>query len=158
MIGIMSSVVPSRIQVDRLNEKLKQAMNLVKDLQEELEMKDQLMVKEIDWKASSGESSGRNRTPDEHSSYCDWHKSKLDMEKSEAMSKIEAELEAELERLELNMNTTSLDNIHEFVEVTVFLWKTENPRIFPGSLRSKVTFVLYLLCVLLLAVGSGFGD
>lgn len=120
--GMMSSIVASRRQVDRLSEKLKQAKNLVKDLQEEVEMKDQLTIQEIDWKASSSESSGTtNETPKgRSSSRCDQHETKPDMEKSEAMSKIEAELEAELERLELNMRTTSLDNIFEFVEVAMF--------------------------------------
>lgn len=34
------------------------------------------------------------------------------------MSKIEAELEAELERLELNMKASTLESISDFVEVT----------------------------------------
>ncbi|KAK4762735.1 hypothetical protein SAY86_008503 [Trapa natans] len=107
-IGMMTSIVTSSNQVDSLNEKLKQAKNLVKDLQEELEMKDMLTVKEIE------------ETPKEESSSscCDQEEARPeDTEKSEAMSKIEAELEAELERLELNMKTTTSDNIFEFDEL-----------------------------------------
>ncbi|XP_031384507.1 uncharacterized protein LOC116198489 isoform X1 [Punica granatum] len=116
MIGMTSSIVTNRTEVEKLHENLEQAKNLVKDLHEELEMKDQLIVKEIDWKAASAESSGRNGTPNERSSYHERHEPRPDVEKSEAMSKIEAELEAELERLELNMEMTSLDNISELVE------------------------------------------
>ncbi|KAK4763732.1 hypothetical protein SAY87_013170 [Trapa incisa] len=108
-IGMMTSIVTSSNQVDSLNEKLKQAKNLVKDLQEELEMKDMLTVKEIE------------ETPKEESSSscCDQEEARPeDTEKSEAMSKIEAELEAELERLELNMKTTASDNIFEFDEIS----------------------------------------
>ncbi|KAK4779706.1 hypothetical protein SAY87_015812 [Trapa incisa] len=109
----MSSIVRRRKQVDILNEKMKQAKNLVKESQDELEMKDMWTVKQIE------------ETPKEQSSSCcDQEEAKPeDTKNSEVMTKIEAELKAELERLKLNMKTTTLDSIFEFVEGDPNLWK-----------------------------------
>ncbi|KAL3751516.1 hypothetical protein ACJRO7_012362 [Eucalyptus globulus] len=128
-IGVMTSVVANKREVDLLDEKLRQAQNLVQDLHEELEMKDLLTVEEINadgpripgtgahpfvsgtMTASSpvdemdNSSEGQMREPNDGAA-----------EKSDAMREIEAELEAELERLELNVKLTSVKNASDFVE------------------------------------------
>ncbi|KAF9597252.1 hypothetical protein IFM89_016393 [Coptis chinensis] len=117
-LGVMSTVTTNRREVDKLNDLLKQTENLVQDLHEELEMKDSLTVKVLPHEGSETQesndryfanqdlgsfSSGRDvndiRTPEKHRSG----------ENSVSRSKIEAELEAELERLELSMNASSLE-------------------------------------------------
>jgi len=121
-------------EIDKLRELLKQNENLVQDLQEELEMKDSMTVKEL-----QNENYGSLDTLD-HSSY-DKELNEFSPEKhvdnspridskesyhqkveqsSESMSKIEAELEAELERLGLDMNASSLEGkLSELVEVRI---------------------------------------
>ncbi|KAJ1402800.1 hypothetical protein SESBI_27791 [Sesbania bispinosa] len=116
---------------DKLKELLKQTENLVQDLQEELEMKDSMTVKEL-----HNENYGSQDTCD-HSFYdkelnefspekhmdnsprieCKESYDKKEEQSSESMSKIEAELEAELERLGLDMNASSLERkLSELVE------------------------------------------
>uniref|UniRef100_A0A453JWZ7 Uncharacterized protein n=1 Tax=Aegilops tauschii subsp. strangulata TaxID=200361 RepID=A0A453JWZ7_AEGTS len=85
-IGIISSSLSSKKDLDSLNGTLKRMENLVQDLQDELEMKEGLTVKEL-----PNETSGE-----------------LDAD-SISMSKIEAELEAELARLELNITSNHLE-------------------------------------------------
>ncbi|XP_043705683.1 uncharacterized protein LOC122655551 isoform X2 [Telopea speciosissima] len=116
-IGVVSTVMTNKREVDRLNEFLKQTENLVQDLQEELEMKDSLTVKEL---VNEGYGSQENNHFSIHhqppapffpqqelteSINCNGKEpyDQKENEKSEIMSKIEAELEAELERLELSM-------------------------------------------------------
>ncbi|CAA7030882.1 unnamed protein product [Microthlaspi erraticum] len=77
-IGIMSSYMASQAEVSKVKQELKQAEN-------ELEMKDSLVVQEVDTEKAA--------------------------ENSESISNIEAELEAELERLEINMNSSNIDII-----------------------------------------------
>uniref|UniRef100_A0A7N0TRF5 Uncharacterized protein n=1 Tax=Kalanchoe fedtschenkoi TaxID=63787 RepID=A0A7N0TRF5_KALFE len=96
-LGILSTALANRREVDKLTELLKQSKNLVQDLQEEIEMKDSVTVKEL------------------ASEKIDIHES--DGKQSEMMSQIEAELEAELERLELNMKGSTLERIADFVEL-----------------------------------------
>lgn len=133
-IGIISTVVANKREVEKLNELLKQSENLVQDLHEELEMKDLLTVKEL-----PGERFDNPET-DQHSFFlgnptttftelellasgkCDSNDS--DHQKAEyveSMNKIEAELEAELERLELNLKETRLERMSDFVEVSMHL-------------------------------------
>ncbi|KAM1186577.1 hypothetical protein ACFX2G_016045 [Malus domestica] len=116
-IGIISSFIANKREVDKLKDLLKQTENLVQDLEEELEMKDSVTVKEI-----ANENYGAQDTCDS-SLFCkapnsfstEQNMDKYDdknsydrkaEESSESISKIEAELEAELERLGLNMNTS----------------------------------------------------
>lgn len=99
--GVMSTVMANRREVDKLNQLLKQTENLVQDLHEELEMKDSLTVDVL-----AHENCDSQEDNNQH--FANQEDLKLDM-KSESMSKIEAELEAELERLEQNMNTSSLE-------------------------------------------------
>ncbi|XP_010456926.1 PREDICTED: uncharacterized protein LOC104738448 [Camelina sativa] len=82
-IGIMSSFMANQPEVSKVEQELKQTENLVHDLEDELEMKDLLIVKEIDIEKAA--------------------------ENSESISNIEAELEAELERLEINMNSSDIE-------------------------------------------------
>ncbi|PON69700.1 hypothetical protein TorRG33x02_258910 [Trema orientale] len=121
-IGIISSFVTNKSEVDKLKGLLKQTENLVQDLQEELEMKDSLTVKELanenyesqDTCDNSIAERVLNTVSSEHnidsSTRYDDRGSYLQKaeESSESMSKIEAELEAELERLGLDMNATTL--------------------------------------------------
>ncbi|XP_022769263.1 uncharacterized protein LOC111312853 [Durio zibethinus] len=131
-IGIISSYIGNRREVEKLRGLLKKTENLVQDLQEELEMKDSLTVKEIAYEnyesgetydnsfhgratnSSSLELNMDNLTRyDGKESYCE----KVG-ESSESMSKIEAELAAELERLGLNMNVSNFERrLSDLVEL-----------------------------------------
>lgn len=123
----MSSLLSSKREVDKLNDLLKQRENLVQDLQEELTMKDSLSVSELAGETRGGQEL-KTRSPDVEEkiysspkcgSTCSSPKPQQDNFGSpvlsrgggseESLSKIEAELEAELEKLELNINATSLE-------------------------------------------------
>ncbi|XP_062202170.1 uncharacterized protein LOC133904699 [Phragmites australis] len=93
-IGILSSSLSNKKELDTLKGSLKQMENLVQDLQDELEMKEGLTVKEL-----------HNETSDERED----DNSKARVVDSEPMSKIEAELEAELARLELGITSKRLE-------------------------------------------------
>jgi len=101
-IGILASSLSNKKEFDMLKGTLKRMENLVQDLQDELEMKEGLTVKEL-----PNETSGKH--------YDDNNKIHVD---PEPMSKIEAELEAELARLELNITSKCLEEeISDFNEV-----------------------------------------
>ncbi|KAB2053506.1 hypothetical protein ES319_A12G192500v1 [Gossypium barbadense] len=120
-IGIVSSCIRNRREVLKLRGLLKHTENVVQDLHDELEMKDPVTVKEIaNEKYESGETyddSFHDRASSSveqnfnNSKRCDGGESYYDKvgESSESMSQIEAELEAELERLGLNMNVSNLE-------------------------------------------------
>uniref|UniRef100_A0ACD5Y6Q6 Uncharacterized protein n=1 Tax=Avena sativa TaxID=4498 RepID=A0ACD5Y6Q6_AVESA len=93
-IGIISSSQSSKRDVDSLKGTLKRMENLVQDLQDELEMKEGLTVQEL---------------PNEMSGEQDDDNIKANTADSVPMSKIEAELEAELARLELNITSAHLE-------------------------------------------------
>ncbi|KDP31348.1 hypothetical protein JCGZ_11724 [Jatropha curcas] len=126
-VGIVSSLLASRREADKLRDLLKQSENLVQDLQEELEMKDSLTVKEIAEEKCESQDTCENlfhyRAPSLLLPSMDDSTKNLSCcgkaeESPEDMSKIEAELEAELERLGLNMNTSSLERrLSDLVEV-----------------------------------------
>ncbi|XP_022137595.1 uncharacterized protein LOC111009000 [Momordica charantia] len=122
-IGIIYSFLSSKREVYKLEELLKQTEYLVQDLQEELEMKDSLKLKELTHDNCESEYTFSNafseKTEDGSSPkhVMDYtvnfnteelyeHKA---VESSESMSRIEAELEAELERLGLNINTQGVE-------------------------------------------------
>lgn len=130
--GTITCIMANKREIDKLRELLKQTENLVQDLQEELEMKDSMTVKEL-----QNENYGSQDTcdhsfndkelnefsPEKHMDNSpkfdskDSYHQKLE-EGSESMSKIEAELEAELERLGLDMNASSLEKkLSELVEL-----------------------------------------
>ncbi|CDP00439.1 unnamed protein product [Coffea canephora] len=115
-IGITPEVFTYTREVKKLNEKLKLAENLVQDLQEELDMKDKLTVKELAGEISQPLStknlSSFNEEPtvscsDPGDDSITSYDSKL------SMSKIEAELEAELGRLGIH---TDLERTSDFGE------------------------------------------
>ncbi|XVE54693.1 hypothetical protein DITRI_Ditri03aG0102500 [Diplodiscus trichospermus] len=122
-IGMISSYIGNRREVEKLRGLLKQTENLVQDLQEELEMKDSLTVKEIANENYESQETCDNFFHDrvtnpssleqnmDNSTRYDGKESYYEKveESSEAMSKIEAELEAELERLGLNMNVSNIE-------------------------------------------------
>lgn len=130
-IGIISTVIANKREVDKLNEMLKQTENLVQDLHEELEMKDSLTVKELT--NEDNEFQNRNEhsflnknsndflTQRELDGSGRYDKKVLPNQKAEenfeSMREIEAELEVELERLELNMKASSLNANSEFGEL-----------------------------------------
>ncbi|XP_014630903.1 uncharacterized protein LOC114411803 isoform X2 [Glycine soja] len=130
--GIITSILANKREMDKLIELLKQTESLVQDLQQELEMKDSMRVKELhnenydsqgtcDHSFCDKELNGFS--PEKHtdnSPITDYKKSydQKEEERSESMSKIEAELEAELERLGLNMNESSPERpLSELVEL-----------------------------------------
>lgn len=130
----MTSVVANKREVDLLNERLRQAQNLVQDLHEELEMKDLLTVKKIDTDGPRIPEDGAhpflNGTTTTSSPVYEMHNSSKSLtrepndgaaEKSDAMRENKAQLEAELERLELNMKLTSVKNTSDFVEASLNL-------------------------------------
>lgn len=119
-IGVISSIIANKEEVDKLKDVLKQTESLVDDLQEELEMKDSVTVKELAnenyGSQDTSDNSVFNRalnpfSPEQNMDKYDGRDSyeQKAEESSESMSKIEAELEAELERLGLNMNTSTLE-------------------------------------------------
>lgn len=120
-------------EVDKLKDLLKQTENLVQDLHEELEMRDSLTVKELVNEnydsqdtcdnpihertlnlLSSEQNIGNSPKYNGRDSY--YQKAE---ESSESLSKIEAELEAELERLGVNVNASALQRrLPDLVEVS----------------------------------------
>ncbi|KAK1317172.1 hypothetical protein QJS10_CPA05g01708 [Acorus calamus] len=116
-IGVMSTLHSSEREVDKLNDMLKQSENLVQDLQDELEMKDSLTVRELADEIciiqEINDCSVDTKEPvEERRDECDQYGSNeqvLNPGNDSDFSKIEAELEAELERLELNVNASSLE-------------------------------------------------
>ncbi|CAH8312718.1 unnamed protein product [Eruca vesicaria subsp. sativa] len=84
-IGIISSFVANQTEVNKVKEELKQTENLVNDSEDELKKKDSLAVND------------------------DLHDGEKTAENSESISEIEAELVAELERLQMNMNSSNIE-------------------------------------------------
>lgn len=124
-VGILSSSLSNKKEFDTLKGTLKQMENLVQDLQDELEMKEGLTVKELP-DETSGEHDGKVSTVNFFITLCNLFKAKAYVYLStyllviddnskvrevdpEPMSKIEAELEAELARLELTITTKRLE-------------------------------------------------
>ncbi|XP_002512075.2 uncharacterized protein LOC8264711 isoform X1 [Ricinus communis] len=121
--GMMLIVAYSKREADNLNELLKKNENLVHDLYEELEMKDHLTLKEL--ANDNVNEPSLYGTPTAFPTKQDLKNStKFEGEEvyevkgnnSEAMSKIEAELEAELERLELTMKSSTLGRNFDYIQ------------------------------------------
>lgn len=110
-IGIVATMIADGNEVTNLNDQLKQANSLVQDLQEELEMKEKLTV--TDLADEESQSLSRNNI-----SLCNQEPESDKHEASEneiieardhlLSSEIEAELEAELERLELKSSVMDI--------------------------------------------------
>jgi len=115
---MMYSIIVQKLEMENLKESLKQSENLVQDLQEELDMKDSLTVKELVIDDSSQDAHDTSLIDKELSMLSSEGDANMLMrcandesvspKEVESMSKIEAELEAELERLELSMNGTTM--------------------------------------------------
>lgn len=133
-VGIVASLIANKTEVDKLKELLKQTENLVQDLQEELEMKDSLTVRELKnenyelqdtYPCSLHERAPCSSSPQRSMNISRNGKElydEKDGETLESMSKIEAELEAEFERLGLNVNTSSLEiRLSDIIEVCLLL-------------------------------------
>lgn len=126
--GILSSFFANQQEVDNLNLLLRQTKNLVEDLQDELEMKDSLTVKELAVEDDESQDThhdsldyGHSHSPEaklDDSMFPDHGKCHDEKAEVKSLSKIEAELEAELERLELTMNACSLEGkLNNLVEM-----------------------------------------
>ncbi|XP_057517312.1 protein POLAR LOCALIZATION DURING ASYMMETRIC DIVISION AND REDISTRIBUTION-like isoform X2 [Amaranthus tricolor] len=155
----MSNLIANKAEEEKLKDRLKESENLAQDLQEELEMKDSLTVKELvndDDSQDTHESSNSHEKISLFSNQTDSgvpigydDEESVSLEKIESLSKIEAELEAELERLELSMKGSSLQegksDAFEFYQdtdqdVSAELVQGElNADIFGGKSSSEVT-------------------
>ncbi|XP_042034841.1 uncharacterized protein LOC121781193 isoform X2 [Salvia splendens] len=113
-LGVVSSFMANKQEVEQMKSLLKLNENLVQDLQEELEMKDSLTVKEL--------ATDNYESNDVHNDSCTDDtvlpsslKEKFDAEsfhekpEEQSLYAIEAELEVELQRLESSMNSSSLE-------------------------------------------------
>lgn len=129
----MSSIIANQKEVDKLKELLKQTENLVQDLHEELEMKDSLTVKELASENCESQGTHNDSLRDTAPTPFSLEHSVIDRrvftkesyspkvgETPDSMSKIEAELEAELERLGLNMSASRLERRLPSAEVMIF--------------------------------------
>lgn len=118
-LGIMVSSISSKKELENLKGKLKQTDHLVQDLQEELEMRDSMTVKEL----TSENYESQDTTLPEHCidylvKFDDKDPYKVDEDMSrDSMTRIEAELEAELEMLGLNMKISNTGKRLSNVEV-----------------------------------------
>ncbi|KAG1341937.1 hypothetical protein COCNU_05G001660 [Cocos nucifera] len=124
-IGITFAMLSNKTEIEKLNSLLEHTEYLVQDLQEELDMKDSLTMKELSNEGCQTQEvkcyseieesvgSFQNQYPAFHFApqERDGHDCPhfpVSAGKSESQSKIEAELEAELEILEQNMKACSL--------------------------------------------------
>ncbi|KAK9054446.1 hypothetical protein SSX86_025524 [Deinandra increscens subsp. villosa] len=120
--GMLYSFMENKREVEKLQRLLKQKENLVQDLEEEIEMKDSLVMQELtveDHKSQRTDGYVNDRSPDtvshEHN-----NKDSIFIRENDdySFSRIETELEAELERLELNMTSSTLETkISNLVEL-----------------------------------------
>lgn len=125
-IGIIATIIADGKEITNLNEQLKQANSLVQDLQEELEMKEKLTVKDLADEESlsltknNASLCNQELIPSFPEPESDMHAaSENEIEAGDHFlsSEIEAELEAELERLELNMKSSVMDIKSGFFQV-----------------------------------------
>ncbi|RRT37250.1 hypothetical protein B296_00054471, partial [Ensete ventricosum] len=128
-LGFISAILSNRKEIEKLNNMLKSSENLVQDLEEELEMKESIIVKEL---ADEGcgclepsdiiaevETTESSRIQ-VSSSYFPTQNNEhnlLLLPKEDSRSKIEAELEIELERLELNIASSLNGEMSAFNEI-----------------------------------------
>ncbi|XP_051115913.1 uncharacterized protein LOC127241066 [Andrographis paniculata] len=115
-MGILYSFWGSKWEIEKLKKSLAQTESLIQDLHEELEMKDALTVKELaveDHESPNAQNdshvddagqpaSSLEEKQDNSSRNCNADK----VADEESLRKIEAELEAELDMLETNMNSS----------------------------------------------------
>lgn len=118
-IGVLSATWSWKNEVDKLNKELKQMDNLVQDLHEELDMKEMLMVKELSDEGGlpSASISSPVEKIDELNKFYSLKTNEKNAENLELLSRIEEELEAELEMLEQNMKVSAIERLSSVVEV-----------------------------------------
>ncbi|KAK1433680.1 hypothetical protein QVD17_10595 [Tagetes erecta] len=102
--GILYSFMEHKREVEKLNRLLKQKENLIQDLEEEIEMKDSLFMQELTDGGSVDPESPHSVSREHDNKDCVSIK-----ENDDSFRKIEAELEAELEMLELSMSSSKLE-------------------------------------------------
>ncbi|KAK6123119.1 hypothetical protein DH2020_043115 [Rehmannia glutinosa] len=120
-MGITYSSLGHKTEIEKLRKSLKQSEDLVQDLQEELEMKDASTVKELaveDYESvdvhtdayynDAMQTLSPEQKLDDSLRHCDDEYCDRSAEE-EFLRKIEAELEAELDRLASNMNSSRLE-------------------------------------------------
>ncbi|XP_076947622.1 uncharacterized protein LOC143619618 [Bidens hawaiensis] len=121
--GMLYSFMENKREVERLNRLLKQKESLVQDLEEEIEMKDSLVMRELtvddDNKSRRTDDSVNDVSPHSVSHEHNNNKDSVFVKtEDDSFSKIETELEAELEMLELNMTSSTLERkISNLVEL-----------------------------------------
>ncbi|KAI7737540.1 hypothetical protein M8C21_008843 [Ambrosia artemisiifolia] len=136
--GMLYSFMENRREVEKLNRLLKQKENLIQDLEEEIEMKDSLVMQELtvdDHKALRSDDSVNDGSP--RSVYREHHNedSVFMKAKDDSFSRIETELEAELEVLELSMSSSTLGRkISNLVELDTDF----EPGVAEGELRADM--------------------
>lgn len=113
-IGILSATSSGKSEVDELNIQLKQMQCLVQDLHEELDMKETVVVKEMDDEEGDNAAVSIEEPCSSPSLVKAADKKAANLE---LLSRIEAELQAELEMLEQNLNVSDQDRVSSFVEV-----------------------------------------
>ncbi|KAJ9567276.1 hypothetical protein OSB04_003242 [Centaurea solstitialis] len=135
--GIILSFLANRQEVEKVNGLLKQKESLVQDLEEELEMKDSLIMRELTiddhkpQRMDGGSSNDGSPCSGSHNN----EESVIQKAKDESFSKIEAELEAELEMLEMSMSSSTLERrISNLVEVDPDF----EPDVAEGELRADM--------------------
>ncbi|PKA53681.1 hypothetical protein AXF42_Ash009177 [Apostasia shenzhenica] len=123
-VGFISSMLTNKLEVEKLKKLLKDNEDLVQDLHEELEMKDSLTVKELTNRNHGNQEFEhfalnicknvlQNHKSEGHDASwpmdnCDHECLTIIQNCPEELSEIEAELEAELERLEQNITASSI--------------------------------------------------
>ncbi|KAH7665186.1 hypothetical protein IHE45_13G016000 [Dioscorea alata] len=133
-VGVMCTALANKRELEKLNGMLKYSESLVQDLQEELEMKDSVFVRELENETSEARepnlisnaekstASIQNQalpSPEPVNVIEEDQQATSELASDpEALTKIEAELEAELERLEQSLNACSLkQRIHDLTEL-----------------------------------------
>ncbi|KAL8035402.1 hypothetical protein ABFS82_12G091900 [Erythranthe guttata] len=137
-VGIMSATTAWKNEVEKSNKQLNQMHNLVQDLHEELDMKDVLIVKEITDEEYLPPQ--ENDTPPSIHEPITSPSNVADEEdrKTENLSKIEAELEAELEMLENNLKIYGVSEIDPVFEPDIVRVQPVNYAVNPWELSLRL--------------------
>ncbi|KAL7091254.1 hypothetical protein ACP275_12G094200 [Erythranthe tilingii] len=137
-VGIMSATTAWKNEVEKSNKQLNQMHNLVQDLHEELDMKDVLIVKEITDEGYLPPQ--ENDTPPSIQEPITSPSNVADEEdrKMEKLSKIEAELEAELEMLENNLKIFGVSEFDPVFEPDIVRVQPVNYAVNPWELSLRL--------------------
>ncbi|KAL8518519.1 hypothetical protein ACS0TY_009766 [Phlomoides rotata] len=136
-IGILSATWSWKKEVDKLNKQLNQMDSLVQDLHEELDMKEMIMVKELQTDEGvlpSASISSPVEIFDESNKFYSLNTNEKNAENLELLSRIEEELQAELEMLEQNMKVSAVERLSSVVEIDPDF----EPEIVRGDLKATM--------------------